>query len=64
MPCIKSHLALIPLLLLSKSDPLHWAPILFFKFVMNTRTKKEGIPFGMPSFFICVPVRTSGLLHF
>ncbi len=28
---IKSHLALIPLLLLSKSDPLRWAPILFFQ---------------------------------
>jgi hypothetical protein len=40
MPCIKSHLALITLLLLSKSDPLCWAPILFFKYVMNTRNRK------------------------
>ena len=52
MPCIKSHLALIPLLLLSKSDPLCWAPILFFKYVMNTRTKKQAAPFGAACFFI------------
>ena len=41
MPCIKSHPALIPLLFLSKSDPPRWAPILFFKYVMDTRTGKR-----------------------
>ncbi len=30
MLCIKSHLALTPLLLLSKSNPLRWASIWFF----------------------------------
>ena len=29
MLCIKSHLALTPLLLLSKSNPLRWASIWF-----------------------------------
>ena len=32
MPCIKKRLALISLLLLSKPDPLRWAPVLFSRF--------------------------------
>ena len=35
MLCIKSHLALTPLLLLSKSNPLRWASIWFFSTIIN-----------------------------
>ena len=46
MHSIKSHLALIPLLLLSKSDLLRWAPILFFKYDMSTHAKSRHLRRG------------------
>ena len=43
---IKSHLALIPLLLLSKPDPLRWAPVLFFQVRYEHSHQEEQAPLG------------------
>ncbi|MBR5094990.1 MAG: hypothetical protein IK095_07850 [Oscillospiraceae bacterium] len=44
---IKSHLALIPLLLLSKPDPLRWAPVLFFQVRYELSYQESQAPCGL-----------------